>query len=305
MSVDVWGFADLTAITGNRALAAEVPIAYQTAFPKQGPVARMVYRGTDGHVWELNSPGPGFQWGLNDLTEIWGGQPAAETPIVYTTDFAGQGHTVRMVYMGTDRHIWELNYLGPDTQWGANDLTKITGGQSAFLAPIAYTTQFAGQGPAARLVYMGTDGNIWELSYLGPGSQWQANELNANGAPPPTESPIAYITNFATQGPTARVVYRGFDDHLYELAYVANDPDPHWVWADLFGPYPAAGGGQPAAETPIAYITNFATQGSIARLAYRGTDDHIWELNYAGPPSQWGINDLTNLNRSAFVRSGY
>lgn len=38
---------------------------------------------------------------------------AAEAPIVYQTDFAGQGPTARVVYRGTDHHIWELAYSGP------------------------------------------------------------------------------------------------------------------------------------------------------------------------------------------------
>ncbi len=49
-------------------------------------------------------------WGVNDLTAIAGGQPAAGAPFGYLTDFAGQGPCARVVYRGADGHIWELNY---------------------------------------------------------------------------------------------------------------------------------------------------------------------------------------------------
>jgi hypothetical protein len=52
-------------------------------------------------------------WGVNDLTMIADGSPAADAPFGYLTDFSGQGPTARVVYRGTDDHIWELNYLGP------------------------------------------------------------------------------------------------------------------------------------------------------------------------------------------------
>ena len=52
--------------------------------------------------------------------------------------------------------------------WGANDLTQIAGGSPAADAPFGYLTDFGGQGPTARVIYRGTDDNVWELNYLGP-----------------------------------------------------------------------------------------------------------------------------------------
>ena len=148
-----------------------------------------------------------------------------------------------------------------------------------------------------RLVYRGTDNHLYELAYVAnvPSPHWGWADLNiavgGGGAPPAAEAPIIYQTNFVNQGPTARLVYRGGNDHLYELAYVANVPSPHWGWADL---NIAAGGGgaPPAAEAPIIYQTNFVNQGPTARLVYQGGNDHLYELAYVGSNPGWGWVDL-------------
>ncbi len=93
--------------------------------------------------------------------------------------------------------------------------------------------------------------------------------------------PIAYLANFATQGSVARLVYLGPNNHPHEMAYTGNNPG--WAWADLLNIAAGGVGATPAAGTPIAYLTNFATQGATARVVYRGTDNNIWELNYVGP----------------------
>ncbi len=183
--------------------------------------------GIDAEMWAIN--GVAFREPAS----------AAEAPIVYQTDFAGQGPTARVVYRGTDHHIWELAYSGPPSQWSFTDLNVAAGGGApAAEGPIAYTTDYVGQGPMARVVYLGTDNHIWELAYNGPSSQWGVADLNvaAGGGVAPQASglPIAYLTDFVNQGPTARLVYLGPSNHLYEMAYVGNDPSPHWGWADLY-----------------------------------------------------------------------
>jgi hypothetical protein len=53
-----------------------------------------------------------------------------------------------------------------------------------------------------------------------------------------------------------------------------------WQVVDLNA---AAGGGAPAADAPIAYVTYWPNQGQILRVVYPGTDYRIWELAYGGP----------------------
>lgn len=119
--------------------------------------------------------------------------------------------------------------------------------------------------------------NPWPLPW-----PWGWADLNiaaGDGCPPAAGAPIAYLTDFVNQGPTARLVYRGTDNHLWELAYVGNDPNPHWECFDL---NIAANGAPPTAETPVAYVTDFVNQGPTARLVYPGPSNHLYELAYVG-----------------------
>ncbi|MFF4503730.1 alcohol dehydrogenase catalytic domain-containing protein [Streptomyces sp. NPDC001401] len=73
-----WGRADLTALTGA-ALSASTPTAYVTEVAGQDPCARVVYRGTDGHVHELYYLGGTTSWGHGDLTAISGAPVLAQS----------------------------------------------------------------------------------------------------------------------------------------------------------------------------------------------------------------------------------
>jgi hypothetical protein len=50
---------------------------------------------------------------------------------------------------------------------GSADLTGLTAAVEAAGNPIAYVTDFPGQGPTARLVYRTGNNHVYELSYDG------------------------------------------------------------------------------------------------------------------------------------------
>jgi uncharacterized protein (AIM24 family) len=143
-------------------LAASAPFGYTTNLTGQGPVARVVYTTTDGHIQELNVDG-GRSWITADLTVLSGAPPAASAPFGYTTNLTGQGPVARVVYRTTDGHIQELNVDG-GRSWITADLTVLSGAPLAASAPFGYTTNLTGQGPVARAVYGTTDGHIQELN---------------------------------------------------------------------------------------------------------------------------------------------
>jgi len=70
--------ADLTAIAGAPVAAGD-PHGYTTDLPCQGPVARVDYRATGGHIEELPVQG-GQRWMGADLTAIAGAPAAASKP---------------------------------------------------------------------------------------------------------------------------------------------------------------------------------------------------------------------------------
>ncbi len=204
-----WSHGDLTATTPNARLAAGDPMGYFTSF--DGPAARVVYRGIDGHIHELWYR-PGTSWSHGDLSALAGAPPAAGDPMGYFTDF--DGPAARVVYRGIDGHIHELWYR-PGTSWSHGDLSALAGAPPAAGDPMGYFTDF--DGPAARVVYRGIDGHIHELWYR-PGTSWSHGDLSAlAGAPPAAGDPMGYRTDVV--GPAACVVYRGLDGHIHELSY--------------------------------------------------------------------------------------
>jgi hypothetical protein len=89
--------------------------------------------------------------------------------------------------------------------------------------------------------------------------------------------PTAFVCEFQK---TQHVIYRGFDDHIYELAGV-----DQWNHTDLTV---AAGGAPLAATDPDAYVLSF--QGT-QHVNYWGHDGHLHELWWG--LDQWHHADLT------------
>jgi hypothetical protein len=181
--------------------------------------------------------------------------------------------------------------------WTATNLTKATGAPPAANDPFAYTTtDLAGQGPSARVIYRTANGHIEELSNAGGG--WQAADLFgevSGGAPPIAESdPVGYMTELPGQGQYARVVYETADYHIEELS---SSNGQQWQKADLseITDAPTASG-----SDPFAYTTDFG-QGQVARVIYvapwptwaRSGSNDIEELSNAG--GEWMKSDLSDI----------
>jgi hypothetical protein len=91
------------------------PCGYVTPFDA---VARVVYRGTDGHIHELFLR-PGGTWLYSDLDRrLNGAASAASDPFCHVTPDG----TARVDYCGQDDHIHEL-WLQPGGHWSYTDLT--------------------------------------------------------------------------------------------------------------------------------------------------------------------------------------
>ena len=275
-----WELADLTELTGAPEAAGD-PAAYLTDFDD---TARVVYRGADEHIHELwLRPSEDSNWRHGDLTELTGAPEAAGDPAAYLTHIDG---TARVVYRGEDEHIHELWYPASTRQWGLGDLTELTGAPEAAGDPAAYLTDFDG---TARVVYRGEDERIHELSLPRTGPPWELADLTElTGAPEAAGDPAAYLTDFDD---TARVVYRGADEHIHEL-WLRPSEDSNWRHGDLT----ELTGAPEAAGDPAAYLTDF---DDTARVVYRGEDEHIHELWYPASTRQWGLGDLTQLARDS------
>jgi hypothetical protein len=85
-----------------------------------------------------------------------------------------------------------------------------------------YTTNFSGQGLAARVVYQASSGPIEELSMLSD-RLWHAADLTTiTNAPTAASAPFAYTTGITDQGLAARVVYRAASGQVEELSMLSD-----------------------------------------------------------------------------------
>ena len=93
---------------------------------------------------------------------------------------------------------------------------------------------------------------------------------------------------------TQHVVYRGVDDHIYELWFSSNS----WTWShnDLTN---ATGAPRVASGTPGHPALRNAPAGytwdvdKTQHVVYRGVDEHIHELWFSSSSWTWNHNDLT------------
>ena len=210
-----WLPNDLTNIAGAP-LAASDPVAYLTNLPGQGPVARVVYRAVDGTIEEL-SVQQGQQWQPANLSWIAGAPPAASAPIGFSSNpFIAptfKDPVARVVYRTTSGNVEQLSVVAGGS-WTPTNLSQ-NGAPPAVSAPFGYSTFLPSQpGRVARVVYQGTDGNIWDLKATDV-NNWVPTQIGIN--PGKTSVPYGYETVLRDNDLTARVVYNA-RGHIHELS---------------------------------------------------------------------------------------
>jgi hypothetical protein len=184
--------------------------------------------------------------------------------------------------------------IGQRTGLSAGDIAAVTvmyrgtGGSRVWGDPVGYYTAFDS---VARVVYRGHDDHMHEL-WLPQGGTWNHADLTAlSGAPGADRDALGFFNAmpFAYYTPpdqAARVIYRGNDLHIHELWLTPGSGG--WQHADLS----AMSAAFPAASDPFGYFTPVDV---VARVIYRGTDDHIHEL-WLPQGGTWNHADLTALS---------
>lgn len=277
-----WARADLTVISGAPTSdhGTAPPVGYFTPSPLYD-AARVVYADTTNHIHEMYLTSGQTSWKHADLTAITGAPP--DRPRYLSAYFtpAPLLDAARVVYStnGPDG-IHEL-YLTPGQRaWNYANLTAITGapktqgggGPSAYFTPASLQN-------AARVVYRSYDygvvNHLFELYYMAELGVWKYADLTTiTGSPQAAGAPFGYFTP-APLYDAARVVYRGFDGHVYELYMTPSSNG--WKYADLT----AITGAPPASQygEPFGYSTR-APLGDAARVVYATDDKRIIELYF-------------------------
>jgi N,N-dimethylformamidase beta subunit-like protein len=265
-----WGAGSLTGETGAPPAAGK-PAGYQFLTE---PTQHVVYRGTDGNIYELwwdSANG----WGIGNLTGTVGTPLAAGDPCGYAFEGTATQH---VVYRGVDGHIWEL-WWDAANGWGGGSLTSTTGAPLAAGDPTGYVLA---ADSTQHVMYRAVDGHIWEL-WWDSANGWGAGDLTGvTGATPPAGDPSGYAFE-ATY--TQHVVYRGIDSHIYEMWW---DSANGWGAGDLCG----ATGAPNAAGHPCGYM--FDAEGT-QHVVYRDFSGHVIEL-WWGAASGWSAGDLTAVS---------
>jgi hypothetical protein len=171
----------------------------------------VVYGSGDGHIHEL-AIGMTDTWSHTDLTQLTG------APLAEGSALAGyaweRGGTRQVVYIGSDRHIYELG-AGVGGTWKYIDLTQLTA------APLAAGSALAGYawetGGSRQVVYVGFNRHIYELTCSINGAWSHIDLTQLIGAPEASNELIIgyeWTAQFAKQ-----VVYMDTREnpHIHEL----------------------------------------------------------------------------------------
>ncbi|CDO11105.1 hypothetical protein BN977_05946 [Mycolicibacterium cosmeticum] len=271
-NVNGWHFTDLTAT------ARDVPVAdrsaiYGYAFDGQ-MTQHIIFVGADGHLHEMWSDAG--QWHSGDLTAATATAPPAIGPGTiagYVSDSGGSQH---VVFVGTERHIYDLSY--GQTGWKSTDLTSLTGTPGP--APNGELRAYAFDSEGTRhVVFAGADGRLYEL-WSGVGDDWHSSDLSgvtSTPGPTSTSGNLAAYTTTATR--TQHVVFTAADGRLLELW---SGRTAGWHVTDL---------STVALALPARRISGYAfdRQGT-QHIVYVGADGRLYELWWA---DGWHAGNLT------------
>jgi hypothetical protein len=230
-----------------------------------GAMSALIHQDLFDHTTSLiNTAAP-----LLGSATLVGTPPAAGNPMAYV------GDGLRVVYRGTNGHVYELTFHPADGKWRAFDMMTIAGTPLAAGDPMGY---FAA---TPRVVYRDVNGHIQEFSIDPPTGLWQAFDMmSIPGAPPAVGDPTGY------DGGTPRVVYRGASGRIYELSI--DVPTGVWQAMDML----SATGAPSAIGEPTGYF------GQTPRVVYRAANHHLWELSIDVPTGIWQGFDMATIHNA-------
>jgi hypothetical protein len=296
-----WQQADLSAIASGAPQPAGAASAYNALFNKN----RVVYRGKDGHIHQLERQLESSQsvgcylvsgWQHSDLSAIVTNDPpafpAAGDPLGYYDE---NDLVPRVIYRGIDNHIHELRQEGGN--WLQADLSAIVVNNPPAASAAGNAFGFAAPTGLPQIIYRGTDNHIHGLTLQGSWSQvdLSTNVTNRPPAYPAAGDPRAYISDML------RIVYRGFDGDIHELRYEPSQSS--WLQADLSAIVSNNPPAFPMGGDPFPYW-DIANLPRIPRVAYRGIDNHIHELRLQGSWLQADLSAIVNNNPPAPAAAG-
>lgn len=161
----------------------------------------------------------------------------------------------------SDNRIYELT-RDASPLWSPWNLADIVGPFTALSNPHGYMRALG----IPALVFRGAQGQLFEIGGIPESPYWRHVALTETGGPVAVGDPTAFVRLDQAGRRIDVVAYRDDRGHLLELSRV---PGYSWTLADLV---------DDAASDPTTYVTADDTQAVV----YRGTDDHIHQLEWSG-----------------------
>jgi len=285
-----WTYQDLSASAGETVPAVYFPSPIVTPDGTE----HIFFGGNDNHVHELYGH-TGSQWYKNDLNSA---VPTA--PLIYAISYlrsyitySGTAFTLHVVYLtpsGANYHVAELFYTpGQSSNWGANDLTQLSGSPDSWGSPHPFTYRWQSD---QYIVTHGIDHHIYMIYNLKGEPNWQHADLTSlTGAPLALASPGSIDTYLTDDtifgwGEIPHVVYNTSIGHIVEI-YYSNDLG-QWVYKDLSHD---AVGAVPGSSYNTAYTTNSRQDQHIV---YAGDDNKLYDLHSSGN-TIWTVSALADI----------
>jgi hypothetical protein len=283
-----WLNTDITAASGAGPAAAGGAL---TCFGYQNIDARVYYLGNHNQVYELSWQN---RWVNTDVSTAAGGAPGLGSPL---TCFGFQGTDTRLYYVGVNNHINELSW---QNGWVNTDITADLPNSepagSGVPAPGSPLTCFGVGGSATRLYYLGAGNVVNEIAWQ---SGWVNTAINSQALPG------SALTCFGVGGTDPRVYYLPQSPYnitgITELLHIA-DPPHQW-----------GGDTTRATAAPGTPLTCFGAGGTVTRVYFLYTDNHVWELGWdtspvgdlvGNPPIGWYTTDITAASGAGPAAAG-
>lgn len=216
----------------------------------------ITYQDEDGHLHELFCLGiTPIEYGGN-LTATISAPPSAGVPSAFTTPNVNM-----VVYRSTTRQIlcvsWRVGASNLD------NLSAVAGSAPAAGDPVGYYTA---HDDTVQIVYLGSDGHIWELYFQGNATVTGWDLTAISGAPKPAGALSAY---YSAGTNTKHVVFRSANGRLHEIWWTPGGGTPAHVDVTAAYDLPLAG------DRPVG----FTVEGrNTQHVVYRGQDNHIYEV---------------------------
>lgn len=290
-----WNLTDLSDLakaesdSSKAPAAAGDPFGYVRSDQVNGvKVNAVVYRGSDGHIYELALQDQVWKWSdlFKDLKDLVPkAVPAAGDPFGYVRS----DEVNDVLYRGLDGHIYHLFLAKDQNKWDCGDLfkTQKTTPPAAAGDPFGYLRPNEVKAVEVNAVlYRGSDGHICEFSQPKSGT-WSWTDLSQKATAPGKDVPAAAGDPFGylRSDGISMVVYRGTNSHIYALTLEGSG----WMWTDFYSHSKAP----EAAGDPLGYLRYDPAGKKISAVLYRGTNGHIYELALQG--NAWKLTDLFDL----------